>query len=271
MNKIIDFERMIFGSSTEFKYIDVHENEFLVNCFIKRTKIRAFQLEETVDLCKKYLFDKQFRQNLLIGCSLRAPVLVHILYRANYYSLDETIGESRKKERYLFCYYFKKNLNDFEDLIQEHNYNSTIDMTPYNDDAFLELAIECGFHPTSIEYCIKYDELCSLNKILQNPLLKNVIEAEWITKPASLDLLSFAGYYGSIKCFRQLMLCGYVIDDDVKRNVICSGSHDLIRIIQQDSFEFNNVFYAVEYCHPEIVQFMCESNGTVNITDSNGS
>ena len=61
--------------------------------------------------------------------------------------------------------------------------------------------IEYGFVPSSIEYCLKYDaidEFTDFNITNQ--------EAKWNKKPKYLDLLSFSGYFGSIKCFKHIIM-----------------------------------------------------------------
>lgn len=59
-----------------------------------------------------------------------------------------------------------------------------------------------------IEYCLK-------NDVINEYTYFNITnqEAKWSKKPKYFDLLSFSGYFGSIKCFKHLIMKCFEIND----------------------------------------------------------
>ena len=67
-----------------------------------------------------------------------------------------------------------------------------------------------------LKFLFKYDEFEDLESMTLKYYNKKECEwspFEWSMKPKSSDFLSFSGFFGSLKCFKVLMLSGFVINE----------------------------------------------------------
>jgi len=88
---------------------------------------------------------------------------------------------------------------------------------------------------------------------------------EWSFKPEYLDLISFAGFFGSIKCFKHLLMKGFEINDNVLSMVVCSGCFDLFHLCQDEKFLTpNHVCKASVFFHLPLIIFLIENGGDIN-------
>jgi len=92
--------------------------------------------------------------------------------------------------------------------------------------------IEYGYLPSSIEYHLKYDAIDSFINMYDLIPKAKWSPFEWSNKPEYLDLLSFARFFGSIKCFKHLLMKGFEIKENVLSMVVCSGCFDLFHLCQ---------------------------------------
>jgi len=78
-------------------------------------------------------------------------------------------------------------------------------------------------------------------------------------------LISFAGFFGSIKCFKHLLMKGFEINDNVLSMVVCSGCFDLFHLCQDEKFLTpNHVCKASVFFHLPLIIFLIENGGDIN-------
>jgi len=170
----------------------------------------------------------------------------------------------------MLSYYFRKEIDDFGSFIQCKYMPYGFDQSISNNEDIIDQLIEYGFQPSSIEYCLKYDvidDLVDINILNQKAIWSPF---EWSSKPEYLDLLSFSGFFGSIKCFKHLLLKGFKMNENTRSMVVCGGCLDLFHLCQiPPIFTPENVCRASEFCHLSLLTFMSE-NGTVINSKDNG-
>jgi len=261
MEERIDFENFLYGDGME---IIINDIGFVVDRIIMLPKIRPHKIEQAVSLSIEYCRMEGFRQKILEK-SKEFPVLVYRLFKRGVFVLEEIIRFVTKCHSIMLCKYFRKEIECYPDLIKNligisNDYKAIFEIEVFNDQI-----IEYGFCPSSIEYCLKYDVIDDLIKF---QILKREAEwsqFEWSNKPGFLDLLSFSGYFGSIRCFKHLLLNGFEFNDYVVSMVVCSGSLDLLHLIEFDKhLNSDTVSNAVEFCHLPILTFMLENGIDIN-------
>ena len=195
--------------------------------------------------------------------------MVYQLHNKGVYLYKEIEPFLSPRDTFLLCYYFHKEIKDFNNFIKNKK-------TPYDfDESLLEnpddidQMIEYGFIKTSIEYSLKYD-------VIENVLnMDNLNQKarwspfEWSFKPDSLDLFSFSGFFGSIKCFKYLLMKGFEINDYVVSMVVCSGCLDIYHLCQGQSVA-NPILICKSsqfFCLPLLV-FMLENGMNINAKES---
>ena len=162
-------------------------------------------------------------------------------------------------------YYFHHDIHDIIQYTRNVSRHVDIDFSYLVNPDDFDLLIYYGFLPSSIEYCMKYDDIEGFNTILSNPKLLNEKKAkwspfEWGKKPSSLDFLSFSGIFGSIKCFKNLLMNNYIVNDSVLANVACSGNHDLFYQCHQANQI--NIFHAIkasQFCRLLLLKHFIEN------------
>ena len=235
-------------------------------------RFRPHQLERAVRLSVDYCQNKVFKQKLLEK-SIECPVMIFRLYKRGFFVFEEIEPCLRDRNSYLFCYYFRQEINHFESFIQNKRIPNDFEDEFLESPGHLEQLIEFGFLPSSIEYCLKYDDIDVLRDMtISNEKCAKWSLFEWSCKPKYLDLLSFSGYFGSIKCFKQLILNKYEISNEVISMVVCSGCFDLFHLCQRSQiYTKESLFVAVEYCQLHLLAFMIENGADINIKNDNSS
>jgi len=140
-----------------------------------------------------------------------------------------------------------------------------LEKTFFENENDIDQLIEYGYLPSSIEYCLKYDVIDDLLKIDYFQQKAKWSPFEWSDKSEYLDLISFAVFYGSIMCFKHLLMKGFEINENVLSMVVCGGSFDLFHICQgQQSVTPNLVIKASEFFHLPLLVFMRENGADIN-------
>jgi len=89
-----------------------------------------------------------------------------------------------------------------------------------------------------------------------------------VLKQEYLDLLSFAGFFGSIKCFKHSLMKGFEIKENVLSMVVCSGCFDLFHLCQGAQFLTPRLSCkASEFFHLPFLVFMIENGADINVKD----
>ena len=98
-----------------------------------------------------------------------------------------------------------------------------------------------GYMKNSIEYVLKYDLVDDLIPLFpikkDNILFVNSLESGRFY--LHLDLISFAAFYGSVKCFKYLAMHGAVITNETCVNAVRGGNMEIIEICEEHGFPFD--------------------------------
>jgi len=265
MEDKISFERFLFGEGNEIR---INDMEFCVDRIIELPKIRPHKLERAVRLSTEYCKLADFRRKLLEK-SIECPILIYQLYKRGVLVFGEIKPFLRNGNTFLIRYYFRKEIEDFYSFIKNKSKPYGIDESFFENENDMDQLIEYGFLPSSIEYCLKYDVIDSLLNMDFNQKAK-WSPFEWSNKPEYLDLLSFSGFFGSIKCFKHLLMKGLEINENVLSMVVCGGCFDLFHICQgQDFLTLNLVCKVSEFFHLPLLDFMIENGADIISKDKN--
>jgi len=254
----IEFEKMVYSNFPHFEYVEIENKSFLIHLFGKFPKIRPHYLDQIVSLCILYLNDKKFKDLLIQNILYICPTLAHRLFKRGAYSSDE-IKQILEIKNHAFSYLFF--INEIENLAPVVQKDSLI-YNNYKDNQELPLLILNGFHPQSIEYCLKNDLVDIMITKANIKSTNNQCEwspFEWSNRPVSMDFLSFSCFYGSLKCFRYLMLNGYALTESVHRCLLCSGSLDSFQIFNV-KIQKHYCKEAAEYCQYHILKMFINSD-----------
>jgi len=269
MEEKIVFERYLYNNGVEFndiKPLELTDLDFLVNRIVIFPSLRPLKLEKLVRLCFNYCNNTEFKQKLL-DKSNNCYVLIYRLYKKGIFTSNDIMGILNNVDSLIFCYYFRNEINDFKTFILNKN-------RPYDfDDSFVEnendidLLSQYGFLPSSIEYCLKNDDISALQEFsFVNRREAKWSPFEWSYKPDYLDFLSFAGFFGSIKCFEHLLKEGYEINDNVKISCVCSGSIEIFHLIKgTQSVSADYVCKSSVFNHLGLLTLMLETGISVDI------
>jgi len=262
--KIIAFEKYLYGEQVDCTY-EIVDIDFWVGRIYIFPMLRPFELEKCFRLCVEYCKNSEFREKLLEKCNF-CIVLIHRLYKRGIYSFYEIEPFLRNEDSLILSYYFRSEISDFESFIRNKSHCFDFDESFLENLQFIDDLIEYGFHQSSLEYCLKYDDVDSFRNFnILNQTLCKWSPFEWSLKPESLDLLSFSGFFGSINCFKHLLMNGYEIDDKVRSLVVCSGSIDLFHLCNEGMFFSTEcLFEACSHCQLSILNFLYENQACLN-------
>ena len=264
MEEKLAFEGFLYGDESE---IIINDIEFCVDRIVMLPKIRPHQLEKAVKLSAEYCQRAEFRRKLLEWSDM-SPVLVYKLFKRGVFVFGEIEPLLEKRDSFLLCYYFRKEINDFEEFIKTKRKPYCFDQSFFENEFDMDQMIEYGFIPSSIEYCLKYDIIDELIDFTFINREAKWSPFEWSIKPEYLDLLSFSGFFGSIKCFKHLLMNGFEINDKTLQMVVCSGCLDLFHMSQgKRNLTIDCACKASEYFHLSLLVFMIENGADLNETD----
>jgi len=265
MEEKISFEKFLFGDEPEIILNDV---EFCVDRIVLLPQLHPHKLEKAVQLACFYCNQPDFRRKLLEK-SIDCHVLMYRLYKRGIFVFDEIEPFLRSESSFLLCHYFRKEIVDFESFILKKWKPYDINESFFVNDHVIDSCIEYGFPPSSIEFCLKYDDI---NVFQEMNIMKlkygEWSPFEWSMKPQYLDLLSISGFFGSIKCFKFLLMNGFEINEKSTLMVVCGGCLDLFHLSQGlKNSNIESFCKASEFCHESLLAFMFENGFDVNVKD----
>ena len=264
MEEKISFERFLFGDGNE---VFIDDMEFCVDRIVILPKIRPHHLEKALRLSLQYCQIADFRGKLLEKID-QCPALIHKLYKRGVFVFKEIEPYMREFDSILLYYYFRKQIDDFNTIIQCKRKPENFGNFSTDETKDIDQLIEYGFYPSSIEYLLKYDVIDELesNNILNEKAQWSPFE--WSNRPKYLDLLSFSGFFGSIKCFKHLLIKGFKINDKVFSMVVCNGCFDLFHLCQEQRFLTSDIIcMASTSFQLSLLTFMFENGADMNSRD----
>ena len=261
MDEKTAFERYLYEDGKEIFLNDI---EFCVDRLIMLPKIRPHQLEKSVRLSIEFCRIADFRRSI-IEKSNQCPVLIYQLYKRGILVFEEIEPFLRYSGSFLLCYYFRKVNQNFDSFVESKQIPSDINKSILENSNQVDQMIEYGFMTSSIEYCLKYD-------VIENLFDFNISNQEaiwspfeWSIRPKYHDFLSFSGFFGSIKCFKHLLMKGFEVNEKVMSMVVCSGSFDLYHLCQNHCFlSINQACFASEFYHLPLLVYFIENGVDVN-------
>jgi len=250
------FEEFLFGEGNEIVIYDI---EFCVDRIIMLPKIRPHQLEKAVRLSVEYCKSADFRL-ILLEKYYKCPVLIYQMYKKGVFVFEEIEPFLGNDNSFLLCYYFRKEIKDFDSFISNKSKPDDFNKSFFENENDIDELIEYGSIKSSIEYCLKYDVIDDLAVFTNFNQEARWSPFEWSYEPEYLDLLSFAGFFGSIKCFKHLLMKGFEINDNVLSMVVCGGCFDLFHLCQAKQLLTPIlVCKASEFFHLPLLVFMIEN------------
>jgi len=258
------FESFLFGDGSEGNY-SVCDVDFMVDRLIILPSLRPFKLEKAVELCASYSSNPHFRKRLLDN-SFLCPVLIYRLFKKGFLEFDEIFPILQSSKNFILCYYFRNQIKEFDTYILCKKKPFDIDDSFFKNENQIDLLIEYGFLPSSIGFCLKYDDI----DVFRDITINNQSEIkwspfEWSFKPFYQDLLTFSGFFGSINCFKHLLMNGCVIHDYIRSIVVCSGSADLFRICSENfSYLPESLIFSAIFSRLQLLNYFIENGADIN-------
>jgi len=267
MEALIDLESFLYGDEVEAinEIVDV---DFWVDRLITLPHLRPDKLDQAVRLCLSFCENQNFKNKVLKKMN-KCPVLIYRLFQRGVLLFEEIEPYLTIEKSYILHVYFRKFIKDFGNIIYKMDKPNDFDEDLLEQDEKVDLLIQFGFLPSSLEYCLKYDDLGVFNDLdNKNEINVKWSPFEWARKPESLDILSFAVYFGSIKCFKHLIMKGYKIDDNARSLSVCCGSFDIFHICNEKPNYFPALLCkASEYYRMSLIAFLLENGVEINTMD----
>jgi len=258
------FERSLYGPETFNNDSEIVDVDFWAERMIAYPSFRPLYLDKAVTICVDYCLNQEFRR-VLLGHIFICPVLIYRLFKRGIYSFNEIEPYLNREDSFILCCYYRKMLNCFEDFVLNKKTPRGFDDSVLDNDNEVDLLIEYGFLPNTVEFCLKYDDIEVFRDLIINKMtIINWNPFEWSKKPEYQDLLSFSGFFGSIKCFKYLVLNGYHINKQVCSMVLCSGNQDLLHICNTETTYLSDyAHFASKFCHLSLLGFFVENDKSI--------
>jgi len=270
MEKYTEFEDYLYGDNDITQDFEIFDADFCAEHLARLPTLRPFSLEKSFRLCCKFCENEQFRELLLKKSSYYCPLLLYRLYKHGIYEIMKIL---LTKGSFVSLYYFRKRIDDFENKIKKIPKMYQLEQSILEDDWEMDLLIEYGFSPSSIEYCMKYDDIDAFKQkiIYSSEILNQQAQwspLEWSRDPKVYDFLSFSAYFGSINCFRHMLMNGWVINEKTNCISVCSGNTDLFHLCNQNVFDYSEHFcLASEFNRKSFLYFLVEKG--INVDSKN--
>ena len=211
-----------------------------------------------IDIYKNNIFDIKeliFDKSILI-----TPFIIYKLYNNNIYTKNYILNN--KFVNNLIISYFPEifPLKFRKALL--YNVSEKDFTIIFSNKNLLYEKIEFGFFKNSLGYILKYDEINlfqEIDNIYSKKIKINVDVFEFSLKIGIYSLISFSAFFGSLKCFKHLILKNYPISDDTYQNLISSGNIELIYLFDLQNYLFNldrNCKISLYYKNFDIFQWL---------------
>jgi len=268
MKEQLVIEKMIYADIPDFQYVELLNGDFLVNIFINYPKMRPLYLNQIVNYCMNYTAKPELMKKLLIKGLFTCPTLIQRLHVKGVYSITDIMEEIMNCKKYYLFLFFKSSIGHFDYSSILYNEEEDEDeYSKYHYRSDLDLLIEYGFVPSSIEYCLKYDDYKNLKELLNDFPDKFECEwnpFEWSNIPNCLELTSFSASYGSINCFKILLLLGYSLSASICQCIVNGGIIGFVNDYISKSNKDDLFQIASKTCRLSILSFLLEKSVDIN-------
>jgi len=243
------------------------------NFLIRLFDSKPGSLKYIVRLCKsisKYdQFGKDFWKQLYD--SYWSGRLIRVLYSEGCFTIEEILEMVvSTREYWQFLCYFIDVIPEIELRISNSYVHSMLSqyIQTYKADnwkIYREM-IEYGFPKDSIFYLIRYDRYDDLPKYLSTPNFDINQKIEYspfqIISRIQIDsLLAFAAAWGSINCFKIILLNGGSVTSNVAICAFFGGNIEIIRLIEPDYYGNGECLSkCISSGHYEIANWFLEQN-----------
>jgi len=267
MEALIEFEKTLYDDQEILQLLPIMDLDFCVERIVTLPTFRPFMLNKAIHQCSENIKHPMFKEKILQLSSKLCPVLLHRLYNNGVLSWEDVLPWLRGGNAFILGYYFRRQIRDFNEYIKMQNPNYLCRGFQDLNEQAIDDMIEYGFPRQSIEYILKYDCVDDLNEYLsintdQNKNTWSWSAFEWLkdtNKSFTNDLLTFTGIFGSIRCFKVLLLNGYTIYPSLGGASIIGGNLDIInnlKILDQISPKYFS--FAAEYSYYPLMKYILE-------------
>lgn len=264
MENQIALENYLYGDELEITY-DLSDIDYLADRIIKLPSLRPFDILKSERLCDVFCKNNDFRQKILNMIN-ECPVLIYRLFMRGVFTFSEIEPFLHGRNSYILCFYFRKEISNFDTFIKTKIKPYFFDDSFFENETEIDFMIEHGFVDNSIEYCLKYDDIDVFRIFnISDDNMAKWSPFEWSRKPESLELLSFSGFFGSIKCFKHIIMNNFYINNQVRFSILSSGVSNLIRLNNAEIISLNgNVAIPSVFCRLSLVAYLIENGADIN-------
>ena len=273
IESIIEFEEFLFGDNHMLLSIDMVDIDFLVHKICMLPILRPFFVDKAHSLSKKYIENHVFRNKILKKSMAMCPIIIYHLYKSSMIFFDDVKSLLNDEKIIIPCFFFRKEIDDFNMFIRRKTESSNFNKYLIFSEENIEALLEYGFLPSSIEYCLKYDDYDSFRNIFNANIhqMANWNPFEWSQRPKSLDILSFSGHYGSIKCFKHILMNEGAVFKPGNGDLIFSGNTDIIHMYNHYIIDFGeNLRYSTEISRISLVKYFLEKGANIDSKNMDG-
>jgi len=245
MEEIIKFEQAVLNDEKAELVINESNELFLVNLMINYGRIRYQFQQYYFDTFSKFLQIDRVKKLFLRLAPNNMPILLY--YFRNYFDIKEIIERIQTSKSYLAALYFRDEFGDFNE--DTKGYIGRNNFFSYLQNSNLDEYLIYGYPKDSLGYCIKYDDAERINGFFSLPFYNyeeiELSKFEFYGDNSSLSLevkgpLSMAAIYGSLRCFRFLLLHNCAKNISLTKCAISGGNIDIIREIHVNVEEMVN-------------------------------
>jgi len=242
-------QEKIFGYNED--KIESGDCDWIAYNLVRFARIRPFDLDYLTKLCLKYgtdsSFDAEIQKYILKRGLVKCPKIIHCLYCKGLFSFEDIKRELEKSNNFMPYFYFFNHFDNLRTQIERFwkysECRSNFKLLETQGSDFFYQLIKYGCPVDSIQYYLKYDDVDGLSRIVSNPGFNHnspikFSSFEWAYSRIKLNSLGFAAYFGSIKCFKKLIMDSCSVIVPITRNLeilhICDQigipkSQDLMR------------------------------------------
>lgn len=245
------------------------------------TRIRRNSIPIMTALTKKLLTNNHFSE-------LRDFLLTRIFIESTYLFLLSLLNDGvfTKKEisekiisnkRYDFALFFSKEIdipdkNGWHLPIKFRSIQENIENLKENNWFLFDQLRNLGWENDSIGAIIKLDDVDALTELSSrhNFFIGGFVEAspfEPMNVPRVTTYISLAAFFGSVKCFKFLLLSGAKLTENVMNCAVAGGCFEIVRIISQHNIK-GGIEAAIEFRRNDMINWIRKSQTISDISES---